>query len=270
MSVACLPMYDLPEIRAATDAWWAGLARHFRAAGIDDAPRWLDRASGREGLWLSPGLVFGQTCGYPLTHTLAGRVRYMATPCYAAPGCREADYCSLVIVAEEAPVGNFADLEGGRCAVNGLDSHSGANALRALAATCREDGAFFATMTISGSHRQSIALVARGEAEAAAVDCVTHALLVRHAPAALAGVRVLCRTAAAPGLPYITASASASAAGGERLTRLRDGLMAALTDPRLAGPREDLLLTGARILAPAAYRRILDLERAGGAVALAP
>lgn len=270
MSVACLPMYDLPEIRAATDAWWAGLARHFRAAGIDDAPRWLDRASGREGLWLSPGLVFGQTCGYPLTHALAGRVGYVATPCYAAPGCEGADYCSFVIVAEEAPVGNFADLEGGRCAVNGLDSHSGANALRALAATCREDGAFFATMTISGSHRQSIALVARGEAEAAAVDCVTHALLARHAPAALAGVRVLCRTAAAPGLPYITASASASAAGGERLTRLRDGLMAALTDPRLAGPREDLLLTGARILAPAAYRRILDLERAGGAVALAP
>ena len=36
MRYASLPMYDLTEIRHATQAWWAGLARTFEAAGIDD------------------------------------------------------------------------------------------------------------------------------------------------------------------------------------------------------------------------------------------
>jgi hypothetical protein len=27
MASAALPMYDLPELQAATDAWWAGIAR---------------------------------------------------------------------------------------------------------------------------------------------------------------------------------------------------------------------------------------------------
>jgi hypothetical protein len=31
--IAALPMYDWPEIREATDAWWAGLARAFRREG---------------------------------------------------------------------------------------------------------------------------------------------------------------------------------------------------------------------------------------------
>ena len=37
MAVASLPMYDLPELREATDAWWRGLARAFAAEGLEDA-----------------------------------------------------------------------------------------------------------------------------------------------------------------------------------------------------------------------------------------
>jgi hypothetical protein len=33
--IATLPMYDWPEVREATDAWWAGLARHLRGAGFE-------------------------------------------------------------------------------------------------------------------------------------------------------------------------------------------------------------------------------------------
>ncbi len=35
---ASLGMYDLPELTAATDAWWAGLRRHFAAQGLRDLP----------------------------------------------------------------------------------------------------------------------------------------------------------------------------------------------------------------------------------------
>ena len=31
--IASLPMYDWPEVRDATDAWWHGLARHIGVAG---------------------------------------------------------------------------------------------------------------------------------------------------------------------------------------------------------------------------------------------
>ena len=40
--IACLPMYDWPEARAETDAYWVALRDAFRAAGIK-APQRLVR-----------------------------------------------------------------------------------------------------------------------------------------------------------------------------------------------------------------------------------
>ena len=72
MTIANLPMYDLPEIRHATDDWWSGLARAFRRAGISDVPDRLDRERAMPEVWRDPGLVLSQACGYPLLHDLAG------------------------------------------------------------------------------------------------------------------------------------------------------------------------------------------------------
>src|SRR6187399_1868093 len=93
--VAGLPMYDLIEVREATDAWWHALALRLRAHGIADAPDELERAGDFEATWTSPNLVLAQTCGYPLTHALAGRVRVVATPRYRAPGCKGPSYASM-------------------------------------------------------------------------------------------------------------------------------------------------------------------------------
>ncbi len=38
MRTASLPMYDLPEIRAATAAFWASLAGNLRRHGLADVP----------------------------------------------------------------------------------------------------------------------------------------------------------------------------------------------------------------------------------------
>jgi ABC-type phosphate/phosphonate transport system substrate-binding protein len=258
MALASLPMYDLPELRAATDAWWQGLAQAFRRAGIADVPDTLDRRPGYQEAWLSPDLLFSQSCGYPLTHALAGRVRPVATPCYAAAGCAGPSYCSFILVGAEHPAAEVGDLRGSRCAVNATDSQSGFNVLRALVAPLAERGRFFGRVEISGSHLASISLVASGRADVAAIDCVTHALVARHRPAALAGTRVLCRTAAAPGLPYVTRGA----ADDEQLRRLRDGLGRAMSDPALASAREALLLVGVSTLPLADYDRITELENA--------
>jgi ABC-type phosphate/phosphonate transport system substrate-binding protein len=159
-------------------------------------------------------------------------------------------------VPADHPATGIADLRGAHCAVNGLESQSGYNALRALIAPYARDGRFFGKVTVTGAHAESIARVASGEIDVAAVDCVTHALLARHRPAALAGTRVLCRTASAPGLPYVTGGA----ADDDRVRRLREGLRAALEDPELADARETLMLAGIAELPLSAYGRIVEME----------
>jgi len=249
-------MYDLPELRAATDAWWRGLARAFRSEGVADVPDTLDRRRHHEQLWLSPDLLFSQTCGYPLTHALAGRLQLVATPRYTAEGCTAAEYCSIVIVGADNPATDLADLRGARCAVNSADSQSGCNALRALVAPLAEKRHFFGSVIATGSHRASIEHVAAGRADIAAIDCVTHALLARHHPSALAGTRALCRTAAAPNLPYVTHGQ----ADDDLLARLRSGLMRAVADPSLAAARDSLMLADVVVLPLSAYDRIRDME----------
>jgi ABC-type phosphate/phosphonate transport system substrate-binding protein len=258
MALASLPMYDLPELHAATDALWQGLARAFRREGLADVPDALDRRPDFRQVLLSPDLLFTQTCGYPLTHALAGKVTLLATPCYAVDGCAAGDYCSLVLVAADNPAADIAALRGARCAINGTDSQSGYNALRALVAPLAEGGRFFGKVAVSGGHRASIGLVAAGQADVAAVDCVTHALLSRHRPAVLAGTRVLCRTAAAPNLPYVTRLG----ADADLLARLRGGLQRAMADPALTTVRDSLLLTDIAVLPLAAYDRIAAMETA--------
>ena len=54
--IAALTMYDLPEIRAATDAWWAAVAKHLSSAGVEDVPAALSRDRLAHDLWRDPGL----------------------------------------------------------------------------------------------------------------------------------------------------------------------------------------------------------------------
>ncbi|MGH6932614.1 MAG: phosphate/phosphite/phosphonate ABC transporter substrate-binding protein, partial [Dongiaceae bacterium] len=220
MTVASLPMYDLPELRDATDRWWAGLARAFGDAGIPDVPTALDRSADYTGVWRRPDLLFSQTCGYPLMYGLRGQVALVATPCYSAPRCAGADYLSVVVVQSGNRASEIRQLRGARCAINGRESHSGYSALRALVAPHAEGGRFFGDVVASGGHGKSIELVASGQADVAAVDCVTFALLSRHRPAAVANVRVLCQTPSAPNLPFITRRS----ADDDLPKRLRAGL----------------------------------------------
>ncbi len=258
MRRAALTMYDLPAMRPAVDAWWRGLRRAFGAEGIDGLPTDLTRPSDLRALLTSPDLVLAQTCGYPLTHALAGRVTLLATPAYAAPGCDGPAYVSRLVVAADSRVGALADLRGRVAAVNGWDSHSGMNALRHAVAPLAEDGRFFADVVVSGSHARSIAMVAAGDADIAAIDGVTHALIERHDPALLAGVRGIGQTAAAPALPYVTRGAATP----DVVRRLRAGLARAVADPSLADARADLLIADVVVLDLAAYDRIVEIEAA--------
>lgn len=264
--VASLPMYDIPETAAATDAWWAGIARHLAAAGISGLPSRLSRPGEGVEFWLRSDMLLSQTCGYPLVTLLAGEVRLLATPSYDAPGCDGACYSSLIIVGNDASWQEFGELRGRICAVNSVDSWSGHHALRVLIAQEGGQGGYFCRAMESGSHAASIAAVVAGEADFAAVDCVTHATLSRHRPAAVSGTRILCRTPAMPGLPMI---AGRAAREGE-IEAMRDGLAAAVEDPELAAARKSLGIAGLEFLGDNEYERLLAALAKAEAAGLGP
>ena len=74
MMTASLPMYDWPEFREHTDAFWQGFAGHAQLTGE------LERKHFYVDVWRNPGLVFSQTCGYPFTHEFKDLLNYIATP----------------------------------------------------------------------------------------------------------------------------------------------------------------------------------------------
>ena len=257
MLLASLPMYDLPELRPETRAWWEALARALRKEGLVEVPDRLTVPEDLERHWLAEGLLFTQTCGYPLTHALAGKVRYLATPCYRAQGCRDGHYSSMIVVRRDDPVTEPTGLRGYRAVINGVDSQSGRNALRQVIASEANGDRFFSSVIRSGGHARSLELVVAGDADVAAIDCVTFALLSRVRPQAVEPLRVLLQSAAVPALPYVTALSRSD----DEVARMRAGLVSAMMDPSLEALRAALLLDGIEILPEAAYDMILEMER---------
>ncbi len=256
MRLAGLTMYDLEPVRAATDAWWAGLARACRLEGIGDVPGALWRGGPREDLWRAPNLLLSQTCGYPFLKHFRADLQLLATPVYGALGCDGPNYRSLIVVGADNPARTLADLRGAVCAINDWDSQSGMNVLRHSIAPLARDGRFFAQVKVAGKHQLSIAMITRGEADIAAIDCVTHALMARHDPASVAGTRVLAQTQAAPALPYVTGAGTTT----DDWTRLRAALDRALADPDLAPVRADLMILGFADLSLGDYGIMLEME----------
>ncbi len=256
--LATLPMYDLPELRPYTDAFWTAIATRLRARGIT-APDTLMRCDDLMAMWTDPHLLLGQTCGYPLVTNLAGKVAAVATPCYRAQGCEDATYRSAIVVRNGDSATSLIDLRGRCCAINEKTSNSGMNVLRAaIAGLSVGTTSFFSEIVMTGAHVASISAVAEGRADVAAIDCVTWAHLQRWRPNQSGRLRVLDWTDATPGLPFITSNATPD------LTRraLADTLDDVIADPALAALRDALLLDRFVRLPPGAYDRLLEIERA--------
>ncbi|MBT3557896.1 MAG: PhnD/SsuA/transferrin family substrate-binding protein [Rhodospirillales bacterium] len=263
--LASMPMYTLPEQEDVVAAWWRGVARHMRAAGASRAPELLTKPDSVLEHWLDKNLLFSQTCGFPLMFLLEGRVRMVATPIYDAPGCDGPTYRSMIIVPEDLNVSDLRDLRGLDVAVNARDSQSGFNALRALVASVSEPGdQFFERTVMTGAHRDSLKAVQDKSVQCAAIDGVTLALHQRYRPDLTNGIRILCETEAAPGLPFITRGDVTD----DELQALREGLFAALDDPELKPLADKQLLTGAAALELEDYAVIKEMAAAGAQVEL--
>lgn len=260
MNFASLPMYDLPELSALTHAWWSGLAAHMRREGVGDVPDVCTTPEALEPHWCAPNLLFSQTCGYPLTHRLNGKVRLLGLPVYACSGCDpDGFYSSMIIVPASSNLHSMQDCRSARAVYNTDDSMSGLLALRAAAAAQHDNAEpFFRSLSKTGAHRQSLQSVADGEADVACIDAVTFALLSRIDRDLISRVRVLGQTPKVPGLPYITSMKTSA----ETVERLRAALRYAMADPALSDVRAELLLSGITFPEPANYNVILELEAA--------
>ena len=262
--IAALPMYDFAPVRAATDAWWQGIARALRLQGIADVPEKLTRERA-ERSWRHPDLIFGQVCGYPLIRSPGTKPQLIATPCYDVPGCEGPDYSSVIVIHAENQASEMEDLRGKIAAISGLDSHSGCHILRAMVAPLASRGSrFFGRQIITGSHAGSLEAIEAREADVAAIDAVTFSLIKRSMPEALSNFRVLGRSPRAPAPPYITSQAVAK----DELERMRDALVDALADPDLAACRDELMIRGAKLVDLEQYKRIDELARIGESAGL--
>ncbi len=204
MKVASMPMYDWPEVREETDAFWTELCEALAAVGID-APVALDRKAANADTWHSPKLILSQTCGWPLTHGLSDALEVVAIPSYAAEGCGAGTYRSMIVAAHAV---DPPDLAHGTIAFNTRDSLSGYWALAASLAGHGIPADKIGGWLETGSHRASIRAVAAERAAMAAVDCVTWQLALRHEPAAQQ-LKVIGWTEEMPALPFVTATANA-------------------------------------------------------------
>jgi ABC-type phosphate/phosphonate transport system substrate-binding protein len=252
-----LPMYNLPEMRAANAHFWETLRGLLVEAGLHDVPQTLsvDRPPVPERIGAE--ILFSQTCGYPLETIFSGQAIRLGTPCYAAPGCDGPTHCAFFVVPEASPAKTLTDLRGSRYLLNSPVSNSGMNLPRRSLAEIAGGGRLFGTVIETGGHPASLDRLLRGEGDVASIDCVTYAFWRRYRPEAAARVRIIGETPPSPAIPFVTSVATPPAT----VEILRTALRVLAHGAPYEGARSGLLLTDIVDLPDAAYHRLLDYER---------
>jgi ABC-type phosphate/phosphonate transport system substrate-binding protein len=245
-----LPMYIAPEpIRLANERWITRILDHFGHTRLNAENLSLPQ------LWLSPQLLLTQTCGYPLMTALRGEVRIIGRPRYELPDSSAGNHCSLILARANEPRKTLAEFRDSRGVINSEDSNSGMNLLRQRLAPLHRDGQFFASVGISGGHRESLRWLRESRADLAAIDSVTYACLAQYAPEEVSGLRVVARSAISPTLPFITVASATD----QQIEGLRDVMNQALQElPEVA---QTLGLVEVLAASESDYQILLDYRR---------
>ncbi len=252
---ASLPMYNLPEMRPVNADFWAALHGLLAEAGLA-APEGLVFERPPVPERIGGEVLFSQTCGYPLETIFRGQAIRLGTPCYDVEGCDGPSHCGVFVVPTESRAGDLRALAGGVFLLNSRHSNSGMNLPRRALAEIAGGRSIFAQVIETGSQPGNLDRIARGEADATAVDCVTYAFWCRHRPAAAARTRILARTPPSPAIPFVTAAATPPAA----VEILRQALRRVAREPRFATVRAGLLIKDIVDVPAERYRALLDYE----------
>ena len=252
--LASLPMYLAN--RPAVAALWELLRQNLADAGLQRLPPDLTWPQDYHAHWLAPNLLISQTCGYPFTDDLAGKVQLLGAFAYDAPQCSGIACRSVLVARAEHGQRGLEAFRGLRAAFNAPNSQSGYNAFRALVAPLATNGRFFATAFETGGHSESVDAVREGRADLAAIDCVTYAALARYTPQATEGLCIVATTEAYPGLPLVTAKGTSAAE-----IALLQSVMRALMDNAAAQPiLQALNIVGFEVPQASVYQRCVDMR----------
>jgi ABC-type phosphate/phosphonate transport system substrate-binding protein len=256
-ATASLPMYNLPEMRAANARFWEALRGLLIEGGLGDVPDTLTVERRPVPERLEPELLFSQTCGYPLETVFKGQAIRLGTPVYDAPGCDGPTHRAFFLVPADSPAQSLAELQGGVFLLNSPVSNSGMNLPRRVLAEIAGGRPFFREIIETGGHPASLDRLLRGEGNAASIDCVTYAFWRRYRPADAARVRIVGETPPSPAIPFVTSVATPPAT----VAILRAALRTTARAPRYAAIREGLVIKDIVDVPDATYRGLLDYER---------
>ncbi len=259
--LASLPMYLAN--RPAVAALWELLRQALADAGMERLPPDLTWPQDYHAHWLETDLLLSQTCGYPLTDDLAGKVQLLGAFAYDAPQCSGIACRSVLVARAEHGHLELEGFRGLRAAFNAPNSQSGYNAFRALVAPLATQGRFFASALETGGHGASVAAVREGRADLASIDCVTFAALARYTPQATEGLCIVATTEVYPGLPLITAKGTSAAEIALIQTALRALMASAAAAPTL----QALSIVSFEVPEPNAYQRCVDMRESAQALA---
>lgn len=201
--IAALGMYDRPETQGANDRLWALLRDSLRDLG-QDAPDALTRGAltYMQG-WLSPDLLFSQTCSLPYRAKLAGSVQIIATPNYGLQDCPAGHYRSVYVARRADGFAALDDVAGLDFAYNEALSHSGWAAPYSDHAA---RGLQIRPSLRTGEHVASALAVATGRADYAALDALTWEM-IKAFDSFADRLEVIGATPPSPALPFITSKA---------------------------------------------------------------
>jgi ABC-type phosphate/phosphonate transport system substrate-binding protein len=265
-SFVSLSMYALPEMAAANTAFWAAVREALRQEGHSAVPETIVPPSLDLPIGIAAGTLLSHMCGYPLLTLYLGQYELLAAPLHDLPGCAvdpngTPAHCSFIVVAADSPFRELEDLRGARFIMNGWHSNSGMNLPRHLVAHLAREGRFFGSVTVSGAHVASMAAVAEGSADVAAIDCVTFGLVARHRPKDIARLRIIAETVASPAIPFITSAHTAPAL----IEALRRVLTSAGHRPALQEAMAGLSIRDIRPVTAQAYATVAAFEEEAAA-----
>ncbi len=254
---ASLPMYNLPEMRPFNAAFWSATRVELTRAGEENLPSDLDFARPPVPPAIEAGTVFTQVCGYPLQTIFRDQAVLLGAPAYTAEYCVGATHRGVFLARADSRYNRLEDLRGCHFVFNSIHSNSGMNLPRRALAEIAGGGMFFARIDETHSQPGNIERVAKGEADATCVDCVTFAFFRRHRPELGRRLKVVGTTPPSPSIPFVTSAKTAPAT----VDRLRAALQRVGKSPEWAAVRAGLMLANIVAPDPAAYTRLLDYER---------
>jgi ABC-type phosphate/phosphonate transport system substrate-binding protein len=197
--IASLPMYARASNRAAHETLWALIRDGLRTRGVT-TPDALEHDIEHMDSWGHADLVLGQICNLPLRTAFMDKVTLIGASDYGLDGCQPGYYRSNFVVRNDCPAGDPAAMLDARFVCNETLSQSGYGSAQLWA---RKHGGQFRLSAKTGSHRASIAAVADGTGDIAAIDAQTWRIECGE-NTQTAALKVIGHTAPTPGMTFIT------------------------------------------------------------------